>query len=100
MNRILSDIVSVIKDELSNNLLDVKQSDLENDGAVFYMNGKNGTEFDWFVNEHLPSFMVFMTTKRNWVLLRRMYMTAAMSCCIFTMTGEDIWQKKSRSLLI
>lgn len=23
------------------------------------MNGKNGTEFDWFVNEHLPSFMVF-----------------------------------------
>ena len=59
MNRILSEIVSAIKDEISKNLPDVKQSDLESDGAVFYMNGKNGTEFDWFVNEHLPSFRVF-----------------------------------------
>lgn len=65
MNRILSDIVSVIKDELAKNLPDVKQSDLENDGAVFYMNGKNGTEFDWFVNEHLPSFMVFYDNKEK-----------------------------------
>lgn len=29
------------------------------------MNGKNGTEFDWYVNERLPSFMVFYNDEQN-----------------------------------
>ena len=40
-------------------------SELEEDGKVYYMNGKNGTEYDWFVNEHLPSFMVFYNDRQN-----------------------------------
>lgn len=31
---------------------DLSFDDLEEGGKVYYMNGKNGTEFDWFVNEH------------------------------------------------
>ena len=26
-------------------------NDLEDDGAISYMNGKNGTEFDWYVTD-------------------------------------------------
>ena len=32
---------------------------LEENGTVYYMNGKNGTEFDWHVNDRLSDFMVF-----------------------------------------
>lgn len=31
---------------------------LANDGAIFYMNGSAGTDFDWHVNGHLCSFII------------------------------------------
>ena len=65
MNKILSEIKEIIKQNINEYLPEVKPSDLEEDGTVYYMNGKNGTEFDWYVNEHLPSFMVFYNDERN-----------------------------------
>lgn len=65
MNRILNEIKKVIKQNINEYLPEVKLSDLEENGAVYYMNGKNGTEFDWYVNEHLPSFMVFYNDEQN-----------------------------------
>ena len=46
-------------------LPDIALTDLEGDGAVFYMNGKNGTEFDWYVNDKLSNFMMFYDDKDN-----------------------------------
>lgn len=65
MNRILNEIKEIIKQNINEYLPEVKPSDLEENGTVYYMNGKNGTEFDWYVNEHLPSFMVFYNDKQN-----------------------------------
>ena len=65
MNRILNEIKEIIKQNINEYLPEVKSSDLEENGTVYYMNGKNGTEFDWYVNEHLPSFMVFYNDKQN-----------------------------------
>ena len=65
MNSILNDIQTIIHTAIKENLPDVSFDDLEEGGKVFYMNGKNGTEFDWFVNEHLPYFMVFYDDKEN-----------------------------------
>ncbi len=65
MNRILNEIKQIIKQNISEYLSEVLLSDLEENGAVYYMNGKNGTEFDWYVNEHLPSFMVFYNDEQN-----------------------------------
>lgn len=65
MNRILNEIKIIIKENLHEYLPDVKNSDLEEDGMVYYMNGKNGTEFEWYVNEQLPCFMVFYNDKQN-----------------------------------
>ena len=65
MNRILDDIQSLIQKAIKENLPDISCDDLEEGGKVYYMNGKNGTEFDWFVNEHLPSFMVFYDDEEN-----------------------------------
>ena len=38
---------------------DIEWTELEDNGAVYYMNGKNGTAFDWFVNAHFPFFYMF-----------------------------------------
>ncbi len=65
MNRILNEIKEIIKHNINEYLPDVKQSDLEENGTVYYMNGANGTEFDWYVNEHLPGFMVFYNDEQN-----------------------------------
>ena len=65
MNRILNEIKTIIKENLNKYLPDVKNSDLEENGMVYYMNGKNGTEFEWYINEKLPSFMVFYNDKQN-----------------------------------
>ena len=37
----------------------IKLQDLDEDGAVYYANGNDGTEFDWDVNNRLCEFMVY-----------------------------------------
>ncbi len=65
MNKILSKIKEIMIDCVEKYLPDIALTDLEGDGAVFYMNGKNGTEFDWYVNDKLSNFMVFYDDKDN-----------------------------------
>ena len=59
MHKIIQQIKDIIATGLKEHLPEVLVSDYENDGAVFYMNGKNGAEFDWYVNEKISDFMVF-----------------------------------------
>lgn len=65
MNRILNKIKEIIDSNIKLYLPHVKTSDLENDGAIYYMNGKDGTEFEWYVNNKLPPFMVFYNDEAN-----------------------------------
>lgn len=65
VNGILYDVKKIINKNMAFYLPHVKNSELEDGGAVFYMNGQNGTEFDWYVNDRLPYFMVFYNDKDN-----------------------------------
>ncbi len=65
MNKILSNIKEIMIDCVEKYLPDISLTDLEGDGAVYYMNGKNGTEFDWYVNDKLSNFMMFYDDKDN-----------------------------------
>ena len=65
MNRILCDIKEMIDSNIKLYLPHVTSSELENDGEVYYMNGQNGTECDWYVNDHLSPFVVFYNDKAN-----------------------------------
>ena len=67
MHRILTELEQKIQECLRTYLPEVKKSELEENGTVYYMNGKNGTEFDWHVNDRLSDFMVFYSVP----LLRR-----------------------------
>lgn len=65
MNRILKEVKKIIEENMALYLPHVNASDLENGGEVFYMNGKNGTEFDWYVNDHISNFMTFYDDEDN-----------------------------------
>ena len=65
MNQILAQVENYMREALKNTLPEINKEDLEDGGAVFYMNGKNGTAFDWYVNDHLPSFFIFYNDKEN-----------------------------------
>ena len=62
---ILENIRTIICEAIKENLPDISSGDLEEGGKVYYMNGKNGTEYDWFVNDHLPVLMVFYNDENN-----------------------------------
>lgn len=59
MNENLKEIINVAHEAILRNLPDVKQSDLEENGKLYYMNGDDGTVFDWGMNERLCEFMSF-----------------------------------------
>ena len=65
MNRIIEQVDKYMHEALEKEFPDLKPSELEKDGAVFYMNGKNGTAFDWYVNDHIPCFFIFYNDKEN-----------------------------------
>lgn len=65
MNKILVQVDEYMHTALESKLPKISLADLENSGAIFYMNGKNGTAFDWFVNEHFPCFFIFYGDKEN-----------------------------------
>lgn len=65
MNKVFEQVSLYMHKALEKELPELKASDLEKNGAVFYMNGKNGTAFDWYVNEHFPCFFIFYNDKEN-----------------------------------
>ena len=65
MHRVLTDIQIKILNGMRENMPEISSDALEEGGKVYYMNGKNGTEYDWFVNDHLPTFMFFYNDEKN-----------------------------------
>lgn len=57
MNPILEKITDVINDQIKE--IPVKKEELEENGKIYYMNGNDGTDFDYFVNDRLCEFMCF-----------------------------------------
>ncbi len=65
MNNILIKISKHIKSNVGEFLPEIKLSDLEENGKIYYMNGDDGTIFDWGVNERVCEFMMFYNDKTN-----------------------------------
>lgn len=56
---ILNEIKTIMEQCREQYLPQVKFGDLEENGAVYFMNSRDGTEFEWYVNDKLPPFMMF-----------------------------------------
>ena len=59
MNDTINKIIKIIHSEININLPNVNLSDLEENGKVYYINGQNGTLFDYYMNEKISDFMCF-----------------------------------------
>lgn len=89
MNDILSQVEKIMHGALKEKLPEISLSDLEDNGAVFYMNGKNGTAFDWYVNDHLPCFFMFYGDKENLGAVKAMlYNDCNMSVYVYGEKGH------------
>jgi hypothetical protein len=89
MNKILYETQTIMLECMHAALPDIRPDNLENDGAVYYMNGKNGTAFDWYVNEHLPCFFIFYNDADNLGAVKAMlYTDGALSVYVYGDNGH------------
>lgn len=94
MNKILEEIQEIIEKNINIYLPKLNKSDLEENGKIYYINSKNGTEFDWYVNEHLPSFMVFYNDKNNLGAVKlSIYQDGAVEIYIYGDKGKKVIKK-------
>lgn len=91
MNVILHEIKRIMEQSKEQYLPQVKFSDLEENGAVYFMNGKDGTEFEWYVNEELPPFMMFYDdeAKRGAIQLR-LYRNGTVRVFVYDNAGKNM----------
>lgn len=91
MNSILNKIKELIHSNLESYLPHVNINDLEKDGAVYYMNGRDGTEFDWYVNDKLPPFMVFYNDEKNMGAVKLLlYSDKSIEVYLYDENGEKL----------
>ena len=101
MHKVLSEIKEIINKSISEYLPDVQSGDLEEDGSIYYMNGKNGTEFDWYVNEHISDFMVFYNDEANLGAVKlTLYIDGKILIYIYGDKGSTVAKKIETSINI
>lgn len=94
MNKILFEIKKIMIDCMEKYNHDTSFADLEDNGAIFYMNGKNGTEFDWYVNEKISDFMMFYDDKDNMGAVKAtLYDNGALLIYIYGEKGKKVIQE-------
>ena len=99
MHHILIAIKEIIDSNLKLYLPHVASDHLENNGAVYYMNGKDGTEFDWYINEKFPPFMVFYNDKANLGAVKLLlYKDGGVVIYLFDDCGKKLVYRKSTRL--
>lgn len=47
----------------------ITDEDLHSNGAIFYMNGNDGTDFDWNANEHTSEFYMYHSNEIGFIKL-------------------------------
>lgn len=92
MNKILEEIKSIINKNIKEFLPEVKLEDLEENGKIYYMNGQNGTEFDYYVNGNVSPFMVFYNDKNN-MGIAKLFLSQDGSILLY------LYNKKGKNLL-
>lgn len=91
MNKILFEIKKIMIDCVEKYIPDTSFNDLEDNGAIFYMNGKNGTEFDWYVNDKISDFMMFYNDKNNMGAVKTtLYNNGALLIYVYGEKGKTV----------
>ena len=93
MNKILSTIKNIIIENIHTYLPNVKPEELEENGAIYYMNEQNGTGWDWYVNEHVSDFMVFYNDEDNLGAVKlRLYTNGSVTLHLYGEKGKTLFK--------
>lgn len=99
MNRILIELKKNMKECLEKYVQDILPDDLEDRGAIFYMNGKNGTEFDWYVNDKVSDFMIFYNDEDNLGAVKAtIYNNGELLIYVYGEQGKNVVQRVQTNL--
>lgn len=91
MNGILNEIKTIMEQNREQYLSQVKSSDLEENGAVFFMNSRDGTEFEWYVNGKLPPFMMFYDDEAKMGAVKLLlYRDGTVQVIVFDNAGKNM----------
>ena len=91
MNVILNEIKSIMEQNKEQHLPQVKSCDLEENGAVYFMNSKDGTEFEWYVNGKLPPFMMFYDDEAKMGAVKLLfYRDGTVQVFVYDNTGKNM----------
>ena len=91
MNAILKEIKIIMEQNKEQYLPQVKSSDLEENGAVYFMNSKDGTEFEWYVNGKLPPFMMFYDDEAKMGAVKLLfYRDGTVQVFVYDNTGKNM----------
>lgn len=94
MNKILFEIKKIMMDCIEKYIPDTPYGDLEDNGTIFYMNGKNGTEFDWYVNEKISDLMMFYNDENNMGAVKTtLYKNGALLIYVYGERGKTVIQE-------
>lgn len=99
MNRILIELKKNMKECLEKYVPDILPDDLEDREAIFYMNGKNGTEFDWYVNDKVSDFMIFYNDEDNLGAVKAtIYNNGELLIYVYGEQGKNVVQRVQTNL--
>ncbi len=91
MNVILNEIKLIMEQNREQYLPQVESSDLEENGAVYFMNSKDGTEFEWYVNDKLPPFMMFYDDEAKMGAVKLLlYRDGTVQVIVFDNAGKNM----------
>lgn len=83
MNKVLEKVLKIVEEGIATYLTEVKISMLEENGKVYYMNGDDGTVFDWGTNKRLCEFMSFYDKTGNGAIKVNVLSSGAINVYLF-----------------
>lgn len=91
MNKILLEVKRIMFESVKEHLPKINIEDLEGKGAIYYMNGNNGAEFDWYVNDKISNFMMFYDDENNMGAVKAtLYKDGGMLIYVYGDSGKEM----------
>ncbi len=97
MNSILQTITDLVEEKIKE-IPDVKKEDLEENGKIYYMNGNDGTDFDWFVNDRLCEFMCFYDENKQGAIKVNLMKSGILEIFLYTDKGTTLLNTSTAKL--
>ena len=99
MNKILVEVSKILQETIKEYLPQISNNELEENGAIFYMNDRNGTLFDYYINKHLSPFMMFYDDNENMGAAKLILdMEGKIDIYLFENKKDEIYKEISTSI--